>query len=290
MRLLISIAVLVSTACGADFTTAITGSIVLATDSAGDTYVAGNSYIPQMGPPETSSVVSVTKLEATGSIVFTKTFGGQCCSYVNAIAVDPAGDLWIAGGTSSPNFPLLNALQTTESQDEYLGINNGFLMKMAPDGTLLYSSFFGGVQGSTNVYGITTDQNGNVYVTGVTDGSDFPTTPGLPASSVNLNPVFGAFVTKLDPTGQKIIYSARIAGSTLGCAPGDFCIPLPPTTEGIGVAVDGSGNALVAGTTNTTDVPVPTGSTAGGGAFVLKINAAGWGRLSDVSWGRYEFC
>lgn len=275
MRFLISIAVLVSTADAADFTTAITGSIALGTDSAGDTYVAGNQYASAQLPIGTLSVGFVTKLDATGNIVFTKTFGGQCCTYVNAITVDPAGGLWIVGGTSSPNFPLLNSLQTTKSQDEYLGINNGFLVKIAPDGTLLYSSFFGGVQGYTNVYGITTDQNGNVYVTGVTDSSDFPTTPGLPASPVSANTVFGAFVTKLDATGQKIIYSARIAGSTLGCAPGDFCIDLPPTTEGIGVAVDGLGNALVAGTTNTTDVPVPTGSAAGGGAFALKINAAG---------------
>ncbi len=83
-------------------------------------------------------------------------------------------------------------------------------------------------------------------------------------------PVYGLFATKLDPTGQKILYSTLIAG-TANCA---FCIPIAQTV-GAGIAVDESGNALVVGVgpSNAASLPVATGT--GDGAFAFKINAAG---------------
>ena len=122
---------------------------------------------------------------------------------------------------------------------------------------------------------IATDENGNVYVTGTTSSSDFPTTPGLPAGPVNVKGgISGAFATKLNPSGQKIIYSALLAGTQAKCS-GTGCSSVLPSTTGAGIAIDGSGNALVAGSTNTSDLPVPAGSAPGSGPFVLKLNAAG---------------
>jgi uncharacterized protein (TIGR03437 family) len=262
MRLLISLVILISTAYCADFTTYIGGAnqnpyvtvavAALATDSARNTYVTGNSAF-------------VTKLDPTGNIVFTASISPSG-SYGNAIAVDPAGNVWLGGQTVATNFPLVNALQ---SSSVYSG--TGFLVKMAPDGTVLYSSYFGGALGSSGVNGVATDHSGNVYVTGFTGASDFPTTPGLPASPVSggSTPVYGLFATKLNSTGQKIIYSTLIAGPA-NCA---FCFPVP-STMGIGIAVDGAGNALVAGDTDTTDLPVKSIGNSEG-AFVFKINAAG---------------
>ncbi len=144
---------------------------------------------------------------------------------------------------------------------------------MAPDGTVLYSSYFGGILGTSGVNGVATDQSGNVYVTGFTDASDFPTTPGLPASPVTASDsapmIYGVFAAKLNSTGQKILYSTLIAGPP-NC---EFCAPT--STMGVGIAVDGSGNALVAGDTSTSDLPVTTTGGSGPGAFVFKINAAG---------------
>src|ERR1700689_2595225 len=104
MRLLISFAILISTGYGADFTTYVGGPSqnqyqstvdALAVDSAGNTYVTGLGGF-------------VTKLDSTGKIIFTSTFGqGNTGPYVSAIALDPAGNIWV-GGT-------------------------GFLGKMAPD-------------------------------------------------------------------------------------------------------------------------------------------------------------
>ncbi len=264
-RLLISVALAVSTANAGDFTTYVgTGNdqyVVsqLATDSTGDTYVTG-------------VLALVTKLDPSGNIVFTIPAGGQCCTYGNAIAVDPAGNVWVGGNTNSPNLPLVNALQSTPPPSmTNPGSGIGFLMKIAPDGTVLYSSYFGGVEGSTTVSGIATDQSGNVYLTGVTSSSDFPSTPGLPASPGSIT---GAFVTKLSSNGQKIIYSTTIAGTMVACS-ATGCASVAPYTAASGIAVDGSGNALVAGNTNTSDLPVPSGSTAGTGPFAFKINAAG---------------
>lgn len=249
MRSLISFLILMAPVYCADFTTYIGGNAnAIATDAAGDTYVAGNG--------------SVTKLDASGSIVFS----APGFTYANAIALDPSGNVWVGG--QGGGLPLVNPLQSVP----VIGNGVGFLVKMAPDGTVLYASYFGGTLGSSGINGVATDQGGNVYVTGWTEASDFPTTPGLPASPVTGGnaPVAGLFVAKLDPTGQKIVYSTVIAGPA-NC---QYCFPIP-TTMGIGIAVDGSGEAFVAGDTSTSDLPVTSGGIVAPGAFALKINADG---------------
>ncbi len=260
---LISLFFLAWTAYCADFTTYIGSASVnpsvrvaaLATDSAGDTYVTGSNAF-------------VTKLDPSGRIVFTMSLG-PAGSYANAIAIDPAGNIWVGGQAATNSFPLVNALQST-----WVSGGVGFLVKMTPDGTVIYSSYFGGTLGSSGVNGVATDQSGNVYVTGFTEASDFPTTAGLPASPVTGSfsaPVYGLFAAKLNSTGQKILYSTVIAG--MNC---DNCgTPHVPRTVGTGIAVDGSGNAIVAGDTNSTDLSVDSGSSSVPGAFVFKINAAG---------------
>ncbi len=250
MRFLISLFILITPAYCADFTTYIGGSVAaIATDSAGDTYLAGSG---------------VTKLDPAGNIVFSTTkFGG------NAIALDNAGNIWVGGQTFATDLPLVNALQSSANAS-----SSGFLVKMAPDGTVLYSSYFGGVLGASGVNAIATDQNGNVYVTGVTSADDFPTSPGLPTSPLMQRVISGAFVAKLDATGQKIIYSTVVAGTQANCfATG--CTSAVPYTMGTGIAIDAAGDALVAGNTNTSNLLITAGWTSGSGAFALKINAAG---------------
>jgi uncharacterized protein (TIGR03437 family) len=256
MRFLILLAILTSTAFGADFTTYIGptgvgqsgGVAAIATDSAGNTYVTGSNILDVY---VTGMNAFVTKLDPAGNIVFTVSLRA---GYANAIALDPAGNIWVGG--QDLGTPLVNPLQST-----LVGNGVGSLVKIAPDGTVLYSSFFGGTLGSSGVNGIATDRSGNVYVTGWTEASDFPTTPGLPASPVTGGsaPVYGLFVAKVDPTGQKILYSTVIG----------------PDAMGIGITVDGAGNALVAGVAGAADLPVTTTSGSGPGAFVFKINAAG---------------
>jgi len=263
MRLATSFIILMSTAYSADFTTYVGGAILntnqsviggLAADSYGNTYVTGSNAF-------------VTKLDPTGNIVFTTAFGqGGSYSFGYSIAVDSTDNIWVGGETVTPNFPLINALQSS-----VVSSGSGFLVKMAPDGTVLYASYFGGTLGASAVTGIATDPSGNVYVTGWTNATDFPTTPGLPASPVSggAAPVYGLFAAKLTSSGQKILYSTLIA-EPANC---NFCFPVPKTL-GAGIAVDGAGNALVAGTSNT-ELPFVTSDSSGPGAFIFKINAAG---------------
>jgi hypothetical protein len=121
MRLLIALAMLVSASYGADFTNYIGDSnqyqiAAIATDSAGNTYVTGSRVIDEMLgslSPNVLDDVFVTKLDATGSLVFTTTFGGKGSDNGWAIAVDPSGNICVGGTTSSDDFPLRDALQTT---------------------------------------------------------------------------------------------------------------------------------------------------------------------------------
>lgn len=274
------LAILVSTSYGADFTTYIGDQnpysvSAIATDSAGNTYVTGSRLI-ESAPALSSNDVFVTKLDATGGIVFTTTFGGKGSDIGSAVAVDLAGNIWVGGTTSSENFPLRNPFQAE------MGLANrggtGFLVELAPDGTIIYSSYFGGLLGASSVAGVGTDEIGNVYVTGATSSSDFPTTPGLPAGTVSANeitPSYGAFITKLDPAGLHILYSALIVGNAVDCQGGSSCFLMQRGTSGVGIAIDAAGDAFIAGNTNTTDLPVTPGGTAGYGAFAAGINAAG---------------
>jgi uncharacterized protein (TIGR03437 family) len=280
MRILVALAVVSSAGYAADFTTYIGDSnpyqvAAITTDSAGNAYVTGSRLIRLSGSVNTTDVF-VTKLDGGGNVVFTITFGGKGGEQGNAIAVDPAGNIWVGGSTSSENFPLHDALQTLP--DEGNPGSTGFLVKLAQDGTVIYSSYFGGRLGSSSVNGLATDRTGNVYVTGGTSSSDFPTTAGLTAAKVTANGlprVSGAFVTKLDAAGLHILYSGLIAGNAVDCSGGSSCFLMQRFTSGVGIGIDGAGDAFVAGNTNTTDLPVTPGGLPGYGAFAFKINAAG---------------
>jgi uncharacterized protein (TIGR03437 family) len=280
MRVFIAVTILASTGYSADFTTYIGDQnpynvAAIATDSAGNTYVTGSRFI-ESAPATSETDVFVTKLDPTGNILFTTTFGGKGSDMGTAIAIDPAGNIWVGGSTSSENFPLHDAFQTELGSGFPEG--SGFLVELAPAGTVIYSSYFGGLMGGSSVNGIAIDQSGNLYLTGTTDASDFPTTPGLPSGMVAsdaLTPVSGAFITKLDAAGQHVIYSALIVGTALDCYGGSSCFLSARNTSGIAIALDPAGDAFIAGNTNTTDLPVTKGGAAGYGAFAAKINAAG---------------
>jgi hypothetical protein len=130
------------------------------------------------------------------------------------------------------------------------------------DPVLVYSTYLGG--GFAQGKGIATDRDGNVYVTGQTISSPFPTTPG--AYQVAFGGGGDAFVTKLNSTVAAVIYSTYLGGTG-----GDF---------GEAIAVDAGGNAYVTGSTHG-GFPTTPGAYqvtySGGGAdgFVTKLNATG---------------
>jgi uncharacterized protein (TIGR03437 family) len=267
----------------------------ITTDSAGNTYVVGSR---QLGVAETISIINgavppvvfstpggsdvfISKLDPNGQLLFTDTFGGKGVDQGIAIALDPSGNIYIAGSTTSPDFPLSKALQTQPNTN-----GTGFIMKLSNDGTtILYSTYFGGTLGTTSISSLATDSKGNLYLTGYTYAADFPHTPGLPFGpfptpappSPLAQPasIPGAILASISAAGDKILYAGAILGTTSS-------IPYPILstlgTTGAAIAVDAVGNAYIAGN-STLNLPTTPGvlSPNGIGAFVAKVNAGGTG-------------
>ena len=116
-------------------------------------------------------------------------------------------------------------------------------------------------------YSVAVDDDGAVYVTGDTSSSGFPTTPG--AFDTTYNGDWDAFVVKVNPSGTGLAYASFLGGSEY-----DW---------GHSIAVDDTGAAYVAGTTESSDFPTTPGAfdtTYDGGtfdAFVVKVNPSGTG-------------
>jgi hypothetical protein len=171
--------------------------------------------------------------------------------------VDGAGNAYVTGQTVSTDFPTSNPLQPTNH-----GNYDAFVAALDPTGTtLLYSTYLGGGLNDLGV-GIAVDGAGNAYVTGQTLSTDFPTSNPLQPTNYGIN---DAFVAALDPTGATLLYSTYLGGSL--------------NDEGVGIAVDGAGNAYVTGITASTDFPTsnPLQPTNLGSydAFVAAIDRSG---------------
>jgi beta-propeller repeat-containing protein len=195
--------------------------------------------------------------------------GGFGTDQAFAVAVDAAGAVYVTGNTTSLNFP------TTAGSfaPTPLGGTEAFVVKLSHDlSTTVYSTFLGGT-GDDAGRDIAVDAGGNAYVTGFTNSTDFPTTPGAfqtaPGGGVCSGvPCNDAFVVKLNPTGDTLLYATYLGGNG--------------SDVGLGIAVDGAGNAHVTGGTFSTNFPTtanavqPT-ATAGGSreAFVTKLNVLG---------------
>jgi len=279
MRILALLAAVALTSGAAEFTTYIgdTNDYRVArvvADAPGNTYIAGSriALLTQsdflLGYGIQFAESFVMKLDPAGKIMLFTGFSGKGTDGINDLALDSAGNIYVAGSTSSVNFPLHNALQSTPGP--------GFIVKFNPDATqMIFSTYFPG-----NINALAVDAAGGVYVTGSTTSPTFPVTAGLPASQIGLNSVpivVGAFLSKISATGDKIVYSTVIAGHGKDCGAGSSCFLSTRSTSGAAVAVDAAGNAYLAGNTDTNDLPSTTGAflEKGTGAFVAKVNAAG---------------
>ena len=182
--------------------------------------------------------------------------GGSGFDSATAIAVDSSGSAYVAGFTDSYDFPTLGP-----SQSYNAGGNDAFVAKLNATGNgLVYCTYIGG-SGDDRAYGIAVDSSGNAYVTGSTTSLNFPVRYALQS---RLGGSRNAFVVKLSPAGNMMLYSTYLGGSGA-----DY---------GYGIAVDGSGNAYVVGDTTSLNFPA-TGFQKGfhgvQDAFVAKVSADG---------------
>ena len=285
------------------------GSNAIAVDAAGNTYVTGSVYSTsfpvtqgafQATDPNASFTSFVTKLNAAGTaLVYSTYLGGSGADQGSAIAVDAAGNAYVAGQTDSTNFPVTaGALQKT-NKGAAEGTVTGFVAKLNPSGTsLIYSTYVGGstYDGAT---AIAVDAAGDAYVVGQTSSTDFPVTQGAYQTTNNAlaEQTSNAFVAKLNPAGTALIYATYLGGSGGPRVPEGGCLSAVAASNGImgwalgnnedgafAVAIDAAGDAYVAGQALSTDFPVTQGAfqTQSKGAanpstnaFVAKLNPAG---------------
>jgi len=178
----------------------------IAVDSAGNAYVTGytgaSDFNVTVGAYQTTygglTDAFVTKLDSAGNTLLYSTYlGGSSSTDIgHAIVIDSAGDAYVAGETSSSNFPTTtDAIQPARASSN----SDAFVSVLNPAGTaLLYSSYLGGtgnVAGGDKAFGLAMDSNEDVIVVGQTDSTDFPTSNAF--QSAHGGGQFDGFVTKI---------------------------------------------------------------------------------------------
>ena len=207
--------------------------------------------------------VFVIKLNETGSsIIYSTLVGGSGGEVANDMSIDASGCAFITGTTDSSDFPTtLGAFQ-----DEMLwSASDVFVVKLDSTGSsLIFSTYIGGTYEDFGE-GLCIDDSGNVYVTGRTYSSDFPTTSGAYDTTHN-GGTTDIFVLKLNATGSALHYSTFIGGNS--------------GEHAWSICIDGNGSSYVTGMTGSQDFPTTQGAydTTYGGineGFILKVNATG---------------
>ncbi|HEX9765911.1 MAG TPA: hypothetical protein VGA36_04045, partial [Nitriliruptorales bacterium] len=206
----------------------------------------------------------VSLLEADGSTMVWSTYlGGSGADEVKALAVDAAGTVTVAGGTTSIDFPITaGAFDRTPN-----GFRDGFVARISAAGdALLWSTYLGGSL-NDRCNAVALGPAGVVAAGGTSVSADFPTTPGSYSTFFN-GGTFGGdgFVTQLDPSGSSLVFSTYLGG--LG-------------EDGVvSMAVDASGRTTVLGSTSSINFPTTPGVFAAqlSGAvdlFVTRVDASG---------------
>ena len=258
----------------------------IAADPTGNVYLAGNTngtgFDASPGAFQTvyggNGDAFVMKLDPTGSTVLYATFlGGSNNDATNGIAIDSAGNAYLAGSTNSLDFPVTNgafqnSLDPVICQPGGTYCSDGFFTELNASGSaLIYSTYLGG-SGDDTATAIAIDGSGNAYITGQAGAPDFPTTPG--AFQTTFSKGAECFVSKIDPAKPgtaSLIYSTFLGG------PVDDG---PPGGSGMGIAVDTANEAVAVGVTTSGTFATPgafRNQNAAGFAtgFVAKVNTSG---------------
>jgi len=226
----------------------------IAVDAAGNTVATGYTYSTDFpvtaGAFQTSTTVNgaawVTKLNPGGTAQVYSTFlgGTDGTSAGNSIKFDASDNAYVTGYTCATDFPTTaGAAQTTFGGDCTNAGGDAFVTKLNPTGTApVFSSYLGG-SGDDVGFSIGLDNSNNVYITGRSSSTNYPTTPGAFQSTMAGG--YDTMFTILNPTGTKLLYSTYLGGSAVDVA--------------FVMAVDKAGNAYIIGRTYSTNFPVTPG-------------------------------
>ncbi len=290
---------------------ALDAGTAIAVDAGGNAYVTGvtsSTNFPVLNPLQATNKggsggtnqpfftlgdVFVTKLTPAGTLAYSTYYGGANDDASLAIAVDSTGSAYVAGFTTSPDFPLQSPLQPKfggAGSNSQITTGDAFVFKLSPDGSkAIYSTFLGG-SGDDVACGIAVDSAGNAYVGGSTFSSNFPVMNayqdsygGQGSSSYFRMSSGDGFVAKINAAGSALVFSTYLGGSD--------------DDRVFAIAVDGAGNVHVAGNTASSNFPVTSDAaqkTLGGVGVVDTTNLIAGGYVKapvgfgDAFYARYS--
>jgi hypothetical protein len=208
--------------------------------------------------------------------VFSSYLGGTGGDFATSVTTDSAGNILVAGYTSSTDFPTSHAEQgALGGCNPYAGCQNAFITKIDPTGkTLIFSTYLGGsVQDRADAVAV--DGSGNVIVGGIATSADFPHAGNVSALSCAItNECF--FLASLSPDGSKLNYSGAVGGHAIPGSTG------PSDGDVVVLAVDAGGNAYLSSDTWDPQFAITPGTLASSFAgypyysmFVLKVDNTG---------------
>lgn len=238
-------------------------------NAAGEAWVVGGTQSPDFPAtgspvPSTKYSVFVTRLAANGqSLLWSVFLGGSEDQIGYALDVDLFDNAYISGVTGSNDFPTTSGCYDATFNGTNPGENDMFVARLSPSGTLLYSTYLGGPGSDTN-NGLVLGPANSVYI--IADvGLNYPTTPGCYDATATSGDVALSILSLSSLGPADLVYSTYLGGSS--------------NEECHGLAVDGTGNAYIAGATISADFPASAGPPFNGtyDAFLTEIQPAGAG-------------
>lgn len=233
----------------------------------GSWVVAGESASPSGGAHRDAFVAQVN---SAGDVAWRVYLGGSGFDSARALAVDAAGNIYVTGQTTSINFPILNAWDTTRS-----GVSDAFLVKLSATGAMLFSTYVGGSD-FDSAYALTLNALGQPVLGGTTFSADFPLVNPLDAALTGTGG--DGFVITFDVSGTAPVFGTLWGGN------GDDVVNA--------LALAPAGDLWLAGLTRSTNFTTTAGAdaTLGGlsDAFLTRFTSAGslgfstyWGGSDD---------
>jgi hypothetical protein len=230
----------------------------IAINPAGEAHIAGETWSQDFPMPpgayqstlRGSQDAYVAKLNANGSSLLYATFlGGSGAEYNPSLAINNFGEVYVAGRTTSQNFPMVGA-----GFQGFAGGGNcptgacsdGFLLQLplTPNGRPVFSTYLGG-SGDDYIDGVTFLRNDDeaIYVTGSTNSANFPVTfRAFQRDKAGEPQTYDTFITRFDKSGTRLLYSTYFGG-----AGDDYAYD---------IAIDDAGDAYITGMTGSPDLPM----------------------------------
>jgi uncharacterized protein (TIGR03437 family) len=204
----------------------------IASDAAGNIYLAGSAVID---PASQTMGAVVIKLDPKASqYLYLTYFDSASNDQLSSIAVDSSGNAYVAGWTANANFPNTGTLGTAPTS---ITDTRAFVVKLSPQGAVLFSTLIGGsITAQAN--GIAVTPQGQILVSGIASASGFPVTAGAYSVADSANQWF---LMELNAAASQTIFSATGIG-------------------GSSIALDPAGNIYLGGSSAGTDYPTTPGA------------------------------